>query len=206
MIHHLLAAKDCFGYLAVAGGILMFFSRRSIRSVATESSDYWIRAFRIIPFAEMFFAASHWERPNIKTSTAFWCAGFLCCIPFALVKLESYERKSTLPQSDGEIPSAEQLGAVRGGNVDFTELLRAGQRQERLDELNALLMGWYKQMSARRAALNGAATATVEAFNLEAAAYSELLTLAREERAELAVVRTRLGEAFEQSHSAPGSN
>ncbi len=206
MIHHLLALKGCFGYLALAGGIVMYFSRRNIQSVATKSSDYWMRAFRIIPCAEMFYAASHWERTNLRTPTAFWCAGFLCCIPFALVKLDQYEREARFEQSDGDAPSAEQLGVVAGKDLDFAEVLRACQRKERLDELNVLLTGWYREMSSRRATLTGAATAAVETFNVEAAAYAELLKLVKQERSELAVIQSRLGDSFPQSGATSWSD
>ena len=173
MMIHLLALKAYFIYAAVAGGILMFCCRRRIRAEAIETSEYWTKAFRIIPFAEMFFAASHWGRPKMRLTAALWIFGFLCCLPFALDKLESLEREDALKSSTEALPAGgpAALAKLERGALDS---IAFSQRKTRFDKLNELLAPWYEEMNARRNALTGAPRETIEAFNVEAAAYTEL--------------------------------
>ncbi len=199
MIERFLAWQGCFGYVAIGGGILMFFTRRSVKGEAVATNEFWRRAFRIIPFAEMFFAASHWSRGKMKIAAAVWGTGFLCCVPFSLMKLQSYEQKHALRQSgEGEKPAGLEAMLAAG---DGGEAIRLWQRETRLAALHSRLLGWFQAMSAHRAALAGAAPAEIVAFNAEAAAYAELIKLASDEDAGIAAAKTALA----RTAPAPGS-
>lgn len=172
---HLLALRGYFVYAAIFGGLVMFCCRRSIRHDAIATSDYWTKAFRIIPFAEMFFAASHWDQRKMRAAATFWSVGFLCCIPFALEKLEKMERAGAVesgganPLAGGGSAALDRMNSAAMKPIEFL------QRKARLEKLNQLLIPWYEAMRMQRAALTGATPGTVEAFNTEAAAYKELL-------------------------------
>ena len=172
---HLLALRGYFVYAAVLGGVVMFCCRRSIRHDAVATSDYWTKAFRIIPFAEMFYAAGHWDRRKMRIAASSWAIGFLCCVPSALEKLEKMEREGA-EESGGANPIAAR-GSAALARMDSAAMKSIDflQRKARLEKLNQLLSPWYEAMRMQREALTGAPPGTVEAFNTEAAAYKELL-------------------------------
>jgi len=189
----ILALRGYFVYAAVFGGLVMFCCRRSIRHDAIETSDYWTKAFRIIPFAEMFFAASHWDRRKMRAAATFWSIGFLCCIPFALEKLEKMEREGS-QEGGGADPVAGRgstaLARMDPEGMKFMDFL---QRKARLEKLNQLLVPWFEAMRMQRAALTGAAPETIEAFNTEAAAYKELLQFTASEAQAIAAWEATTG-------------
>ena len=181
-----------FPYLAIAGAILIYLARRRIKPHETELSHYWFRAFRIVPFAEIFFAASHWEQPKMRSSVAVWIIGFSLCMPFAVEKLQSYERNRLLEKH-------RQRAAIEGDFSDSdtdTEKamaeLRLWQMESRLEALNRRMIDWYNVMNARRQAIASAPPAEIEAFNHEAAAYAELLAITKNEAAEIARMKSEI--------------
>lgn len=91
-------------------------------------------------------------------------------------------------EDEGEAPPAPATTAIVGHLQPMTKRMIA--REQRLQLLQTRLAAWYQQMQQRRAAL-GTNPAAVTAFNAEAAAYSALNAVAKEELAAFTELRDK---------------
>ena len=83
------------------------------------------------------------------------------------------------------------MSAEGGAHIASGRTRHLLEKEKKVQQINTRLTWWHQQLQQRRAALAGADEATLRAFNADAAAYSAFNTIAKEENAELAVLRAK---------------
>ena len=69
---------------------------------------------------------------------------------------------------------------------------RLAEKEKLVNQLNARLASWYQQLQQRRSAIAADNDEALQTFNAEAAAYSSLNAIAKEQTAEFLALRTKM--------------
>jgi hypothetical protein len=172
-----------FYALALIGVILTGIGRVLLISEAASVSEGWRWAVRLLPLADIMFLARFWE--SAKTGAFLSLAGLICLMPLGGKAL--YERKHPKP-----VDTKASFGRLDGDrkNSLFVEIkldhdARIAAKQRKLAQLNAHLAAWHQSIEQRRPGVASASPAEVAVFNEEAAAYSALHVVTREELEQL---------------------
>ena len=169
--------------LAVVGIILTGIGRILLISEAASVSEGWRWAVRLLPLADIMFLARFWD--SAKTGAFLSLAGLICLMPLGGKAL--YEREHPKP-----VDTSATFGRLDGDrkNSLFEEIKldhegRIAAKQRKLVQLNAHLAAWHQSIEQRRPGVAAATAAEVAVFNQEAAAYSTLHGVVREEAQQL---------------------
>ena len=180
--------------VALLGLVLFAIGRWIISAHARDISLWWCYAIRFVPLADVLFLARYWELG--KTGALTSLAGLLLLLPMTGKAL--WDKKH--PKTD---PHAALFAKLSGDqkNGMFLEINQAHEArvhlaEKKIQRLNDRMAPWYTAMQARRPALK--TEAEVTAFNAEAAAYSALLAVAREEAATLADLQAQTYTSWTQ--------
>ena len=178
------------GFLALVAliGLLLFAIGRWIISAhARDISIWWCWGIRFVPLADIMFLARYWELGKSGALTSL--IGLVLVLP--AVGKSVWDKKH--PAVD---PYAALFAKLSGDqkNGMFVEISTAHEArvhlaEKKIQRLNDRMAPWFQAMQAKRTALKS--DEAVAAFNEEAAAYSALLAVAREEAATLADLRAK---------------
>lgn len=166
--------------LACAGGVLMLLGRRLIIDDARAFSVGWAMAIRFLPLADIMYLARFWN--SAKLGALMSIAGMVLILPLGAKVLWDEEHPPSRAGKKG------RAGSVDGDAKDaiFQDLRHDQERslafkEQQLKGLNGRLGAWYGSMEGRRSGLQDATPGEVAVFNEEAAAYSALLAVEKEE-------------------------
>ncbi len=178
-----------FSILGLLGAIFVLIGRRMIICQARQISTGWVWAIRFLPLAEIMFLARYWDLG--RNGAILSLVGMAMLAPIGLQTL-SEKRHLMQAESEGDGQETEMTGDPTDYfamvNKKDTEA-RIEVKETKLQGLNAHMKQWYASLQARRAALPEDATDQIGAFNDEAAAYQSLLSVAKEETAQLAQLK-----------------
>lgn len=198
MLDTLLIALAVLGFLtAIVGRHMM------IRDTGGELTMLWMVALRLIPFSELIYMVRHYAQA--KTGGIVSIVGMWLMVPYAGTKLweaqthfqhkmeERQKKMNTRPDQSHELEEVDfsELSAEGGVYFATARTRHLLEKEKKVQQINARLTWWHQQLGQRRAALTGADEATLRAFNADAAAYSAFNTIAKEENAELAMLRAK---------------
>ena len=182
------------GLVALLGLVLFAIGRWIISSHARDISLWWCWSIRFVPLADIMFLARYWELG--KTGALTSLVGLALVLP--AVGKSVWDKKH--PAVD---PYAHLFSKLSGDqkNAMFQDLSiahdsRVHLGEKKIQRLNERMAPWYQAMQAKRAALKG--EEEVAAFNEEAAAYSALLAVAKEDAAALADLKTKTYASWTQ--------
>lgn len=180
--------------LALLGIVLTGIGRVLLISEAASVSEGWRWAVRLLPLADIMFLARFWD--SAKTGAFLSLAGLICLMPLGGKAL--YERKHPKP-----VDAKAAFGRLDGDrkNSLFEEIKldhesRIAAKQRKLTQLNAHLGAWHQSIEQRRPGVASASPAEVQVFNEEAAAYSALHAVTREEAEKLQKLLARKLEGW----------
>ena len=137
-----------------------------------------------------------------KTGGIVSIVGLWLMVPYAGTKLweaqtsfqqrieERQKKMTSHPSDSNEIEGVDfsEMSAEGGAHIASGRTRHLLEKEKKVQQIKTRLTWWHQQ---RRAALAGADEATLRAFNADAAAYSAFNTIAKEENAELAVLRAK---------------
>jgi hypothetical protein len=181
------------GLLAALGVLLLIIGRWTILHEARAVGIGWVFAIRFLPLADLMFLARFWD--SAKTGAFLSIAGLTLAMPYGAKALwdrkhsQQMATRGSHAKSFGGINSdskGDLLEAMRG-----EQMQRIARKQEKLQKLGGHMTAWYQSMESRRALLDGASPSEITAFNEEAAAYTALNTVMKDEVAELAGLQSR---------------
>ncbi len=178
------------GLLALIGlvGLLLFAIGRWIISAhAREISIWWCWSIRFVPLADVMFLARYWELGKSGALTSL--IGLALLLPMTGKAL--WDKKH--PKVDPCVALFSKLSGDQKNGM-FLEISQAHDArvhlaEKKIQRLNERMAPWYATMQAQRPALKS--DEEVAAFNEEAAAYSTLLAVAKEEAATLADLKAK---------------
>ena len=185
------------GLCAFGGLILTLVGRVLIIQDARSFSLGWAIAIRCLPCADLLYLARFWD--SAKTGAFLSITGLFLMMPAGAKALWDSKHPKP-PQQKGSMLKLLD-GDARNSiyqDLRFEREARAALKEEKLQQLNVRMTGWYETLEARRAALAQAAPAELEEFNREAAAYSELRALTQQETDALAKLRASIPENWGQ--------
>lgn len=166
--------------LACVGGVLTLLGRRLIIEDARSFSVGWATAIRFLPLADIMYLARFWN--SAKLGALMSIAGMVLILPLGARLLWDQEHPPARVGKKG------RPGLIDGDVKDtiFQDLRHDQERalafkEQQLKGLDGRLGAWYASMETRRAGLEGATPAEVAGFNQEAAAYSALHDVEKEE-------------------------
>ena len=195
--------------MALAGiGIITVFAGRHImiRDTGGDLPILWILALRIVPFSELVYMVRHFtqaRKGGIIAITGMWLmvpyAGHELWQKQSRIKQYTDEMKKEFAErgertADGEL-EADELSAMsaEGASAFFNwQNVRLVEKEKLVNQLNARLAGWYQQLQQQRAALAADNEAAMQTFNADAAAYSSLNAIAKEQTAEFLALRAKM--------------
>ena len=182
------------GLVALLGLVLFAIGRWIISAHARDISLWWCWSIRFVPLADIMFLARYWELG--KTGALTSLIGLALVLP-AVGKM-AWDKKH--PAVD---PYAHLFSKLSGDqkNAMFQDLSighasRVHLAEQKIQRLNDRMAPWYQAMQTKRAALKG--DEEIAAFNDEAAAYSTLLAVAKEEAAALADLKAKTYASWTQ--------
>ena len=192
MLDTLLIALAVLGFLTVIVGRHLM-----IRDTGGEVTMLWMVALRLIPFSELIYMVRHYAQA--KTGGIVSIVGLWLMVPYAGTKLweaqtsfqqrieERQKKMTSHPSDSNEIEGVDfsEMSAEGGAHIASGRTRHLLEKEKKVQQINTRLTWWHQQ---RRA---GADEATLRAFNADAAAYSAFNTIAKEENAELAVLRAK---------------
>ena len=198
MLYTLLIALAVLGFLTVIVGRHLM-----IRDTGGEVTMLWMVALRLIPFSELIYMVRHYAQA--KTGGIVSIVGLWLMVPYAGTKLweaqtsfqqrieERQKKMTSHPSDSNEIEGVDfsEMSAEGGAHIASGRTRHLLEKEKKVQQINTRLTWWHQQLQQRRAALAGADEATLRAFNADAAAYSAFNTIAKEENAELAVLRAK---------------
>ena len=185
------------GFLALVGlvGLVIFAIGRWIISAhAREISIWWCYSIRFLPLADVMFLARYWELGKSGALTSL--IGLALLLPMTGKAL--WDKKH--PKVDPYVALFSKLsGDTKNGM--FLEISQAHDSRVHLGEkkiqrLNERMAPWYAAMQTKRPTLKS--EEEIAAFNDEAAAYSALLAVAKEEAATLADLKAKTYASWTQ--------
>ena len=178
------------GFLALVGlvGLVIFAIGRWIISAhAREISIWWCYSIRFLPLADVMFLARYWELGKSGALTSL--IGLALLLPMTGKAL--WDKKH--PKVDPYVALFSKLsGDQKNGmflEISQTHESRVHLGEKKIQRLNERMAPWYATMQTKRPALKS--EEEIAAFNEEAAAYSALLAVAREEAATLADLKAK---------------
>jgi hypothetical protein len=148
---------------AVVGMILTGLGRRLLIIEALSVSTGWAWAVRLLPLADIMFLARFWD--SAKTG--------------------AIDTSAAYGRLDGDQKSAIFM------DIKAEHEARLAAKRRRLDRLNVHLGAWYQSMQEKRASIATASPQEIEAFNAEAAAYTELREVTKKDDAEILALMSR---------------
>ena len=180
--------------IALVGLVLFAIGRWIISAHARDISMWWCWGIRFVPLADIMFLARYWELGKSGALTSL--IGLVLVLP--AVGKSAWDKKH--PAVD---PYAALFARLSGDqkNGMFVEINSASEArvhlaEKKIQRLNDRMAPWFQTMQAKRTALKS--EEEVAAFNEEAAAYSALLAVAREEAATLADLRSKIYASWAQ--------
>ena len=188
--------------MALAGvGLIMMFAGRHImiRDTGGDLSFFWILMLRLVPLSDMLYMVRHYNQA--KRGGIISVIGMWLMVPFfgnmlwqqqeqLKATMEAFAQKHRTRENAGLTPeitkdmSAEEIVA---GTQWKTEHL--AEKLRKVEALNAHLKTWHDQLQAERAKLS-TNPADVQKFNENVAAYTAFNAVAKEENAELGLLRS----------------
>jgi hypothetical protein len=172
----------CYG-LALFGLILTGVGRTLLASEAASIGTGWTWAVRLLPLADLMFLARFWD--SAKTGALMSLAGLILLMPLGAKTLyeQEHPRSVDARAAFGKLNGDQKSALFNQIKMEHDVQLRTKQRK--LTQLNEHMGVWYSSMQNRRASLATVTPAEVAQFNEEAAAYSALLEITKQEAAEL---------------------
>ncbi len=180
--------------IALIGLLLFAVGRWIVSAHARDISMWWCWSVRLVPLADIMFLARYWELG--KTGAFTPLIGLVLLLPMTGKAL--WDKKH--PAVDPHVALFSRLDGDQK-NVMFRELSlihadRIRQAEKKIQRLNERMAPWYAAMQAQRVTLAG--DEAVAAFNAEAAAYSTLLAVAKEEAAALTELKAKTYTSWAQ--------
>ena len=193
--------------LAGIGLVAIFVGRHiMIRDTGGDLPMLWIVALRVIPFSELVYMVRHFTQA--KKGGIISIVGLWLMVPYAghelwqtqtQVKQFVEEKTNELTErgermADGELDEDEFAGMSAEGISAFLKRQnhRLAEKEKLVNQLNARLASWYQQLQQRRSAIAADNAEALQTFNAEAAAYSSLNAIAKEQTAEFLALRTKM--------------
>ena len=175
------------GLIAILGLLIFAIGRWIISAHAREISIWWCYAIRFLPLADIMFLARYWELGKNGALTSL--LGLALLLPMTGKAL--WDKKH--PKVDPYVALFSKLSGDQKNEM-FVEInhdhdSRVHLEEKKIARLNERMAPWYAAMQTKRTALKS--DEEVAAFNEEAAAYSALLAVAKEEAAALADLRAK---------------
>lgn len=171
---------------AAIGLLLVVIARIWILREAEALSRFWRIVLKVLPFADLPFAIQHRDQAPKGTSLAL----FGLILIFPVVGEVLWQVRHPAPGVEGVSSLQAVLKSFwkSPGNGKPKELLnedhqrRLAAKEATVRELSEYLGHWHQSLESRRLTLAVAPGANVSVFNQEAAAYQQLLAVAKDEK------------------------
>jgi len=175
-------------FLALVGVIFLIIGRLIVVRRAREISGWWVLSIWFLPLGDLMFLARYWDLA--KSGATLAIIGLFMIAPFGVVTI--YEAQSRV--HDGAKTHRIGMDRIDEATMEYGETERVmliQAKEAKLKALKARMLEWYLSLQSRRAALPAEAEDQITAFNEEAAAYQSLLSISKEETAELESMKGR---------------
>ena len=180
--------------VALIGLLLFAIGRWIISAHAREISLWWCWSIRFVPLADVMFLARYWELGKSGALTSL--VGLALILPAAGKAVWDKKHPKVDPYAAlfAKLSGDQKNGMYQ--DISIAHDARVHLAEKKIQRLNERMAPWYQAMQTKRGTLKG--EEEVAAFNEEAAAYSALLAVAKEEATALTDLKAKAYASWAQ--------
>ncbi len=161
------------------GLLLIIIGRTLIVRRVQHIGKRWAVGFSLLPLAELMFLTRYWEETKVGAFTSLF--GLALIMPWSGQMLWDAQHSKAKQHVQATAGSALAVGEKdQEISEEEKQQIRIECAEERIEAMNARLLGWYKEIQERRGEV-GSDTEAVLTFNEEAKAYHQFFAIVREE-------------------------